>query len=42
MNVHRRKTQKIELKKKKKTALVIITGNITMVEQHIKEIIIVP
>jgi hypothetical protein len=29
MNVHRRKTQKIEFQKKKNPAIVIITGNIT-------------
>jgi hypothetical protein len=34
MNVHWRKTQKFEFKKK--TAILIITGNITMEEQHKK------
>jgi hypothetical protein len=36
MNVHWRKTQKFELKKKGNRAVVIITGNITMAEQHRK------
>jgi hypothetical protein len=39
--MHWRKTQKFEFQKKK-TAIVIITRNITMAKQHRKEITIVP
>jgi hypothetical protein len=43
MNVHWRKTPKFEFQKKKKTTeIIIITRNITMAEQHRKEITIVP